>query len=317
MAGRQRLLSTLAGTEFAADRLPASTRLAGTGNVRVTFYGTSTLLFDDGTSQLLVDAFLTRPTIATVMRSMSTGEKLIGTDRAIVDAWLAREEVGAIRAIFAAHSHHDHAIDVAYVSNATGADVFGSESTLNVARGGGVPEDRLHRYRLGVEVAVGDFGVTVLPGKHPANPPPLSDDRDLTIDSPLSQPAAFADWVEGGSFTFLVRHGDRRALVHVPGYVIGALDDVRADVLFLSTVPIHHDDNRHDDTFYREIVTRTDPRLVVPIHWDNFLLPASADLPLLSPDVLDKLGYLKSRLLADGRRFGILQGFQTIDLFDS
>lgn len=165
----------------------------GRGSVKATFYGTSTLLFDDGETQILVDAFITRPTLSTVAASLQTGAALIETDKAVVDAWLARPEVGNIAAIFPAHSHHDHAIDVAYIANRTGARVYGSESTLNIARGGDVPEEQLSRYQLGKPVVVGRFTVTVLPGRHPHNPPPLTDDRDLTIDAPLPQPAAFAD----------------------------------------------------------------------------------------------------------------------------
>ena len=283
--------------------------------MKATFYGTSTLLFDDGETQILVDAFITRPTLSTVAASLQTGAALIETDKAVVDAWLARPEVGDIAAIFPAHSHHDHAIDVAYIAHRTGARVYGSESTLNIARGGDVPEEQLSRYHLGKPVLVGRFTVTVLPGRHPHNPPPLTDDRDLTIDAPLPQPAAFADYVEGGSFAFLVQHGEDSILVQVPSYIIGVLDDVRADVLFLSTVPVGHDSRRHTDTFYDQIVGMVKPRLVIPVHWDNFTEPASGDLVPLSTDVPDKFDYLIGRLNADGIRFGIMQGYQSILLF--
>ena len=39
--------------------------------------------------------------------------------------------------MFIAHSHHDHALDVAYIAKRTGARVYGSDSTLNLARGEG------------------------------------------------------------------------------------------------------------------------------------------------------------------------------------
>lgn len=49
-----------------------------------------------------------------MLRSLQTGETLIRTDTAAVDAWLARPEVRDVAAICVAHSHHDHAIDVTY-----------------------------------------------------------------------------------------------------------------------------------------------------------------------------------------------------------
>ena len=123
-------------------------------------------------TQFLIDAFISRPDLPTVRRSLETGEALIRTDEAVVDVWLGRPEIGRISAIFPAHSHHDHALDVAYLAHRTGAHVHGSESTLNIARGCGVAEDQLHRYRLGHPVDVGAFTVTVLPRSPPAEPAP-------------------------------------------------------------------------------------------------------------------------------------------------
>jgi L-ascorbate metabolism protein UlaG (beta-lactamase superfamily) len=303
--------------EYANYYLPHSDAEPSGGALKVTFYGTSTLLFDDGATQLLVDAFISRPDLATVLASMESGEPLIQTDPTAVEEWLSRPEVGRIAAIFPAHSHHDHAIDVAYIAKRTGARAYGSESTLNIARGGDVPEERLSRYVLGEPVEVGDFTVVVLPGRHPLNPPPLTDDRDLTIDAPLRQPARFADYVDGGSFAFWIRHGANSILVQVPGYIIGVLDQVRADVLFLSTVPIGAVSPRHTDTFYDQIVGRVRPRLVIPVHWDNFLLPGSGDLPPLGQDVPAKFDYLIGRLNADGIQFGIMQGNLSAMLFQA
>ena len=144
----------------------------------------------------------------------------------------------------------------------------------------------------------------------------LADDRDLTIDAPLPQPAAISDYVEGGSFAFLIEHSGRSVLVQVPNYVIGVLDDVRADVLFLSVVPIGVKDRRHTDTFYAQIIGKVHPRLVVPVHWDDFTQPASADLPTIGDDVPAKLQDLRERCDRDGIRLGIMQGFQSSMIFD-
>ena len=80
--------------------LPATDARPSRGAIKVTFYGTSTLLFDDGTTQILVDAFITRPNMATVLGSLESGEALIQTDPVTVDEWLARPEVGRIAGRF-------------------------------------------------------------------------------------------------------------------------------------------------------------------------------------------------------------------------
>ena len=300
---------------FREHYLPGTDAHPRGGSVKVTFYGTSTLLFDDGSTQILIDACITRPAMETLLASLNSGKALIQTDPAMVDGWLARPEVGQIAAMFVAHSHHDHAIDVAYIANRTGAQVHGSESTLNIARGGGVPEGQLSRYRLWVPVQVGDFTVTVLPGRHPPNPPPLTDDRDLTIDAPLPQPAAFADYVEGGSFAFLIEHGGHTTLVQVPSYVIGVLEEVRAEILFLSVVPIGIGGRRRTDAFYDQIIGVVKPQLVIPVHWDNFTEPVSGDLVPLSAEIPAKFDDLLARLQKDGIGFGIMQGYQSVMLF--
>ncbi len=67
----------------------------------------------------------------------------VSTDPDAVDTALDKVGADRVRAIFISHSHHDHALDVTYIANRTEATIYGSPSTLNIARGGNVPEDRL------------------------------------------------------------------------------------------------------------------------------------------------------------------------------
>lgn len=285
------------------------------GSVKVTFYGTTMLLIDDGETKLLFDAFITRPSAAILGRSFA-GEPLIQTDKVVLDTWLARPEVGKPVAVFAAHSHHDHAMDIAYVAQKTGAQVYGSESTLNIARGGDVPEDQLSLYQLGKEVAFGDFTVTVLPGRHALNPDPFPDDRGILLLEPLRQPAKLLDYTEGGAFDFLIKHGDHTILLKGHTYIPEVLDTVRADVLFLSVSPLAAGDLQSPDVFYDETVGKVKPKLVVPTHWDQFVLPLSDRLvPLNDENLTNSFNFLIRRLTADNRQFGIMQGYQSIMLF--
>ena len=41
-------------------------------------------------------------------------------------------------------------MDAPYFASRTGADIYGSSSALNVARGGDIPEDRLHKFSGGL-----------------------------------------------------------------------------------------------------------------------------------------------------------------------
>jgi hypothetical protein len=67
-------------------------------------------------------------------------------------------------AIFVPHSHHGSA----YIANQTGAIVYGSTSTRNVALGGGVPENRAQDFDASRYVKVGRFTITSIPNGEPA-----------------------------------------------------------------------------------------------------------------------------------------------------
>lgn len=283
------------------------------GSVRVTFLGITSLLFDDGETQLLIDACYTRPRLVQVLRGQ------LQTDRDVVDEVLKRAKAERLKAIFVAHSHYDHALDVAYVAKATGAVLYGSESTLNIGRGGELGEKQLALYKPGEEVKVGQFVVTVFESKH--SPPMrfVNDDLGEVIDKPLEQPAGVRDFKEGGSFDFLIRRGDHAVLVTPSTNAVeGALDKVRADVVFLGSGTLGKQDKAFRDFYYDQIVGKVKPKLVIPVHWDNFFQPLMEDLePFHKPidDVHTGFDYLIRRTKADGIEFGLMQGFQSVLLF--
>jgi len=68
--------------------------------------------------------------------------------------------IGDADAVFLTHSHWDHLIDVPLVVEQTGARVYGSDTTLNICRARGVPEDRLTRIGHGMRLDLAK-GVTV------------------------------------------------------------------------------------------------------------------------------------------------------------
>ena len=283
------------------------------GAVRVTFLGVTSLLFDDGETQLLIDACYTRPGMTHVAL------KRLETDPKIVDAVLKKAKIDRLKAIFVAHSHYDHALDVAYVAKKTGAVLHGSESTLNVGRGGDVDKKQLKKYEPGKEVAVGQFTVTVFESKHSPPIKFINDDLGQTIDKPLKQPAWAKEYKEGGSFDFLVRRGDHAVLV-VPSTnaVKDELKGITADAAFLGTATLGKQDQTFRDFYYEQTVAAVKPKLVVPIHWDDFFQPLTGKLePFAKPidDLPAGFDDLIARLKKDKIEFGLLQGYQSVLLF--
>ena len=187
------------------------------GAVRVTFLGTAALLFDDGETQILVDGFFSRPSLLSVAGKIETNKK-------IVDAVLKREKMDRLKALFVTHSHYDHSFDAAYIAKTTKAKLYGSASTLNVGRGGDVPEDQLVQFEPGKEYKIGQFTVAVVKSKHSPPIKGINDDLGQTIDKPLRQPASFKDYKEGGSFDILIQRGGHSMLVKPSAnYVEGRL----------------------------------------------------------------------------------------------
>lgn len=235
--------------------------------MKVTFFGTTTLLFDDGRDQVFFDCHFTRPSLPRYIFGSAA------TDAAMADELLRAHGVDRLRAIFVSHSHHDHVMDAPYVASRCGAAIYGSASALNVARGGGVPEDRLTAFAGGETFEAGDYRVSVLPSRH-SKPTLLNNDLGHTIDAPLAQPARLRDYKEGGSFDFLVESGGKQYLIRPSfNYIEGQLDGVRADVLFLGIAGLAKADAETEAKFFAETVEKVRPRLVIPIHWDNFFSP--------------------------------------------
>ena len=147
----------------------------------------------------------------------------------------------------------------------------------------------------------------------------INDDLGETIDKPLKQPASFRDYKEGGSFDILIKRGGHTMLVKPSAnYVEGALDKVRADVLFLGTATLGKQTKKVQDAIYDQTVKKVQPQLVVAIHWDNFFLPLDEHLEMLGKfidDIPAGFDYLIDRLKTDKIPFGLMQGYQSVILF--
>jgi L-ascorbate metabolism protein UlaG (beta-lactamase superfamily) len=164
-------------------------------------------------------------------------------------------------------------MDAPYIANRFGATVYGSSSALNVARGGDVPEKRLVQFRDNGVYEVGDYRVKVIPSIH-SRPTILNNDLGQTIDAPLKQPARLRSYKEGGSYDFYVQAEGKRFMIRPSfNYIEGQMDGYSADVLFLGVAGLQKADAAMEATFFRETVGKVDPKLVIPIHWDNFFSP--------------------------------------------
>ncbi|MBR3003806.1 MAG: MBL fold metallo-hydrolase, partial [Lachnospiraceae bacterium] len=231
--------------------------------MKITFLGTTTLLFDDGTDQILFDAHVTRPSL----KKYIFGRELPNT--AMADEIIRLHRIDRLKAIFVSHSHHDHVMDAPYIAKKCGAVIYGSSSALNVARGGGVPEEQLVEFKAEDTFAVGNYKIKVIASIH-SKPTILNNDLGQTIDTPLVQPAKLRAYKEGGSFDFYVETPEKSYMIRPSfNYIEGQMDGFHADVLFLGVAGLAKADAPTKAKFFAETVEKVAPQLVIPLHWDN------------------------------------------------
>lgn len=281
------------------------------GGVKVTFLGTSSLLFDDGKTQLLIDGYFSRPRMLPLLFSE------IKSDTALIDERLREFGINRLKGIFVTHSHVDHVFDVAYTTRKTGATLYGSISTLNVGKGGGVADEKLELFQPDQAIQLGDFSVQIIRSKH-SHPNSLADDGVL-IQKPLPQPAKMKAYAEGGSYDFLIKHNGHAIFVKPSAnFVAGALDSLRAEVVFVGIATLNKHDSAWQNEFYTQTVGRLKPNLVIPVHWDDFMQPLSESLvmlPRFTSDTRQDFDFMIQKTKADGIDFRVLQGTKSVVLF--
>ena len=237
--------------------------------VTFTWFGVSTILFDDGETQILIDGFFSRPSfIDTILNRNVT------SDAPMINFVLNEYDMQRLAAIIPAHSHFDHAMDVGAIANRSSASIIGSETTANLARGVGVPEDQIIVAAGGGEFAFGEFTVTLIPSRHA--PVGLRGAIPLpgTVDEPLELPAPITAWREGGSFSIVIAHPEGTTIVQgSAGYAEGALDTVQADVVMLGVGLLEGLGRDYAERYWQNLVTSTGAKRVFPVHFDDYTQP--------------------------------------------
>lgn len=297
--------NTTARAQSCTDSIPLETAPKAS-ELRVTFLGVSTLLFDDGETSILTDGFFTRPSVVAV------ATKKISPDRKIIAQSLRKAGIEKLAAVLVTHSHYDHAMDAPEVALKTGALIVGSESTANIARGWNVPENRIVVPESNKPLQFGKFEVTFIPSAHA----PLVVARGI-IAKPLVPPARATSYRDGGSFAILIKHDGRSLLVQSSaGIAPGALRGYGADVVFLGIGLLGKQPVAFREQYWRETVKEVGARRVVPVHWDDFSKPLDRPLvptPWPLDDVKKALSFLHERAELEGIEVLLPSAWKQID----
>ena len=248
---------------------PALASAANADAVTVTWLGVSTLLFDDGETQILIDGFFSRPSLSDIVL-----RRPVDNDAATINYAMNEFRMRRLAAIIPVHSHFDHAMDVGAVANRSSASVLGSESTAQVARGAGVPEDQITVVAATTSFEFGNFRVTMRPSGHAPigwrGSVPLAG----VIDAPLTMPQPISAWRMGGGYTIIIEHPQGTALVQgSAAYKKYELQDIAADVVFLGVGQLDSLGREYAELYWQHTVTTTGSHSVYPIHFDDFTKP--------------------------------------------
>jgi len=186
------------------------------------------------------------------------------------NAALTAEKVPRCNYVLVSHAHWDHLMDAPDVMRNTGAVAMGSPNACRLLALDGIPAERIRRIEAGETLTLGSFRVEVIPARH--LPLPLDHLFSGPLRAGLHPPLRALDYKMDSCFSFRIRAGGVEFLNWRSVSTVGA---VPADVLFVSpTARI---------PFYQSLLGKVQPRVVVPVHWDDFYRPLSKPIrPMLT-----------------------------------
>jgi L-ascorbate metabolism protein UlaG (beta-lactamase superfamily) len=211
---------------------------------------------------------------------------------------LLQREFPRADAVLVGHAHYDHALEAPSVCARTGATLYGSPSTANLARAAGLPESQIVTVTPGEPVELVHGRAVGLPSRHgkvyfgrvtlPGN-----------IESPPPWPPRMRDMRHGQVLTWWAEWGGLK-IVHVDSadYETAALAPYDADVLCLCAIG-----RKYRPGYTSEIIRALKPKLVVPCHWDHFFLPL--DHPTRQLPACDVEGFIEE-IRAEGVEVALL-----------
>lgn len=233
--------------------LPAGLEIAwlGVSGYRLTYEGVS----------LFVDPYVSR----VPLRSLLLRRTAL-PDPAMLDRYATAP--GPVAGVLVGHTHFDHAVDAPAVARRTGAKAYGSASLAHLMRLHGLGD-------LAVEVVphrtydLGPFAVRFVPSRHSK----LLFGRKVPMDGELT--CDHLDGLGPTAYRCGAVYGIRIEVAGIALYHQGSanLDDAELPAepvdVFLAGVA----GRSVTPAYWRRILPKLDPRVVVPTHYDDFFAP--------------------------------------------
>jgi L-ascorbate metabolism protein UlaG (beta-lactamase superfamily) len=243
-----------------------------------TYFGTSTLLIDDGEQAILIDGFFSRPGLSELVFERIHQSKMAVLNKVLVDANMSN-----LLAVVAVHSHHDHALDSPCIAIEYDAILIGSPSTMKIGcKGTTSPKKQSivsfkKTNKISTMIPVGNYKVTLIKAEHSSTS--KIGEFLLGFNKPIKEliapPSHVTKFKEDQSFSVLIEHAQANILIHAsagfePGILKNTLQDKSIDWLFLGIANLSGNDDDFIQKYFDETIGATNASFIVPIHWDDF-----------------------------------------------
>ena len=248
--------------------------------ITVRYLGTAGWEIVNGATTILVDPYLSRirgpvppgapagefaPAPGDTRRTFGWDD-VAAPDTATLDAHIIRANY-----ILVTHTHYDHVFDVPYIARKTHAMIIGSESTANVMRAYGLPEEQLITVRGGEDFQFDTFSLSVIPSIHGALNHKhyfSSQQAPKGMTAPLTLKQMHP---EGGTLAYFIRFGGHQILAFGSmNYIEREIDGLRPDIVIAGAGTSRSEIYDYSARLMRVL---RDPEVVLPTHWDNFMVP--------------------------------------------
>lgn len=228
--------------------------------------GTAGWRIDVGDRTVLFDPYLTRFPTGLFDGAFDPSTALRSRPAAV------DPHAGGAELVLVSHSHWDHLADVPHIARTTGARVVGTETTYHLLVALGVDAGQISVVKGGEVLDFDGITVEVVPSLHSRNRK-CSYFAPGTLNAPpATPPATIADLPEGDTLAFQVTagaNGPSAFLMGASDFSERAVRDLRPDLAMIA-VPAGTATHRYLPRLLRAL---DQPRVVVPVHWDNFEVP--------------------------------------------
>lgn len=231
-------------------------------SLKAQWLGVAGISISDGKTTVLLDPTFTKPSL----KHWVFGSEF-KSDRSRVQKNLDSAKLKKADAVFASHTHFDHAVDIATVSTLTGATVYGGESLERVVKFQN-PAASFTKIKDRSQIKVGDFKITVFLRRHA--PILQSIGWEFLPDAvPTDFSAKFYQYYAGETWATVIEHPLGNILFDQSPQFFEPIAP------FIGKIKFHFvgvSNKKSLDDLVHQNISRVGAKKIIPLHFDFFFL---------------------------------------------